>query len=220
MGITLLLSTAISLLIFLPLTFLFFRVIESSNQNMKNIIVGGAASSLVAVIAYLPFSYLYDTSTITSYTEVMKEKKDWAFFILAFFAIISEIVRWRSIADKRFFEGKYLGAILHGVGWSISELIVRYFLFFEGENDEFLDLTFLFLLIIIANSGLATILLRAEENTKFVMFAAFLKFFIELAIISAFGFDHEISEAFLRLYAIIGLEIILVYLTIITRKNK
>lgn len=222
MGIHLLISTLIPSIIFLPLAYFTFKVKKEEENILRNVIIGAAGGCVVGLIIFLPSLLLFSTSTMSSYIAVLdvddKNKRTLAFWVLAINAIASEIIRWQSLSDKRYFDRNIFGSILHGLGWTLAEFSVRFLFFFDtDENKELLYQSILFLLLFVSSSCFAILLLRAAENTKYVMFAAFIKFFIELTIFGTFGYEIGLSKALTRLSAVIGLQIILVYLSFITR---
>ncbi|MHA2251998.1 MAG: hypothetical protein ACXAD7_16665 [Candidatus Kariarchaeaceae archaeon] len=225
MALSLIVSTIIPLIVFLPLAYYTFKVRKDFDHLLRNFITGGLAWSITALIIYLPTSLLLDQSTITSYQAVLDvddlNKRTLAFWVLMFNSIISEVVRWRSISDTRFVDTRYSGLIIHGFGWTFAEYITRYLFFIDnGAEDKYLYQSLLFVLLFFSNSSLAILLLRTTENTKFVMFAAFMRYFLEFTLYGSFGYNLEISNAFQRVGAIVGLQVLLVYLSTISGISK
>ena len=87
-----------------------------------------------------------------------------------------------------------------------------------SENYE-VSVLLLLIFLLISNAGLTTILIRSEENTKYVMFVAFIKFFVEVSLFGALGHQLEFSVRFGRLYFFLAIQTAMFYLTMKTRKN-
>lgn len=230
MGLSIFLSTGITVLIFIPVTIFSIKYIKIENNIFKNFIVGGSAWSIFALIYVLPYSLLFTQSTISNYIAIMDEtntygsidKRTVAFWIILVSCLLSEVVRWKTVSDKKLLQHDYRGTVLHGLGWSVGEFITRYLFFFDENIEEVvLYSTIFFFLIFASNAGLATIMLRAEENTKYVMFAVFLKFFIEIVIFGAFAnIDNSVVESLTRIGVVIALQVVLVYMSMLNRQKN
>ncbi|MHA2401852.1 MAG: hypothetical protein ACXADH_02590 [Candidatus Kariarchaeaceae archaeon] len=225
MIVSLTVSVFLPSVIFLAIFYYWFQITGNRDHVVSNLITGAAAWSIVAIITYLPYRILIDKSTISAYIEVLDvndlDMRTHTFWILLIGVAVSEVVRRLTILDTRFSDQNYLGTILYGLGWAIGEFCTRYIFFFDNNpSNEILYLIILFVYVFVINSSLAILHLRDNQNTKFVMYAIFLNFFVQMAIFGAFGYNLPLTEVFQKIGAIILLQTILIGLSIYVKPEK
>lgn len=220
MALSLFITTLISGAIFIPLGYLLRNNRLDITKWYGSFALGGVGWVGYSVIAFIPYYFLFSESSEENYLEVMKSSRTGLFFILLVLSIISEIIRYELFKGQYFPIKTEKATIVFGIGWGFAEFLTRFLFFFESDVDNYQNSVILLLIfLILANAGLTTILIRSEENTKYVMFAAFIKFFNEIALFGALGHDLEFSIRFSRLYFFLAVQIIMFYLTMKTRKN-
>ena len=228
MVVSLITTTYVASITFILLALIVFGLLHEYEKDYRNIISGGLAWSLVALMMLIPFSFIMDASHISNYEEIFDstrgDNRSLTFWVLALFSFATEITRARFTSKNKAFSKGIRGSLLFGVGWGVAEFITPFLYFFEdGEPIE--NKVAMFLLILILNVNLTIIVLRYSENSKFIMFAIFIRFFFELAVFGGFGniFTEFTSatttgKVIQNLYFIAILQIMIAYLTYITRK--
>lgn len=193
---------------------------NSNNINFVNVSIGGLASwSAVALILYLPSLLLYETSTLANYVNAMVNLRTPLFWLLVLFTLINESIRYLFMRLLNFLEKSYSRALIFGVSWSVLEILTRFISFIPDPFTVIEGLIF-FILFSLVNVNLTIILLRAAENTKFVIFNVFTKLIVELSLFGMFGHGIDTSEILDSFSIIIFLQFGLVVLSILAVKYK
>lgn len=220
MALSLIITTLISGVIFMPLGYLLRNDRLDITKWYGNLSLGGVGWVGYSIIAFIPYYFLFTESSEENYLEVMRNSRTGLFFILLILSILSEITRYELFKSQYFPIKTEKATILFGIGWGFAEFLTRFLFFFENDIENYETSVLLLLVFLICtNAGLTTILIRSEENTKYVMFAAFIKFFTEISLFGALGHNLEFSVRFGRLYFFLTVQIIMFYLTMKTRKN-
>lgn len=225
MAVPLLVSTLIPILIFTPLGLLIKNGTLDMTKMYSSFIVGGIGWSLFSVLSFIPYIYLLTESSQDSYSGIMgdmgdiNDKRTVLFFMLIILSIISEVIRFEFFKSPLFPNKDIKFTIIFGIGWGFAEFIARFLFFFDTDtNHYFASTSLLLLFLMVSNAGLTTILLRSTENTKYVMFATFVKLFVEIAFFGALGFDYSFTVRYGRLTFFFVVQVIMFYLTMKTRK--
>ncbi|MCE7733380.1 MAG: hypothetical protein GPJ54_00790 [Candidatus Heimdallarchaeota archaeon] len=220
MALSLIITTLISGAIFIPLGYLLKNDQLDITKWYANFSLGGVGWVSYSIIALIPYYFLFSESSEDSYLEVMKDSRTGLFFILLVLSIISEIIRYELFKCQYFPIKTEKTTIVFGIGWGFAEFLTRFLFFFESDIENYeASVLLLLIFLMVSNAGLTTILIRSEENTKYVMFAAFIKFFTEIALFGALGHELEFSTRFGRLYFFLVVQIVMFYLTMKTRKR-
>ncbi|OLS24119.1 MAG: hypothetical protein HeimC2_23930 [Candidatus Heimdallarchaeota archaeon LC_2] len=219
MAVSLFLSTLIPILIFVPFGILIKNGTFNISKLYSSFIIGGIGWSVYSILAFIPYYYIFTESSEESYMQTIAENKTLLFFMLIFLSIVSEVVRFEFYKSPIFPEKSIKYTIVFGAGWGVAEFLGRFIFFFDSDMDQYLpSISLLLFFVMISNAGLTTILIRSSENTKYVMFAAFVKFFVEIAFFGAFGNDLGFEDRYSRLGFFFLIQIIMFYLTMKTRK--
>ncbi|MHA2098614.1 MAG: hypothetical protein ACW99A_07995 [Candidatus Kariarchaeaceae archaeon] len=221
MALSLLITTLITAIIFLPIGYLLRKDKFDTSKWYGSVSLGAVGWVLYSIISFVPYYYLFTKSSETSYREVIGDNRTTLFFIILFLSIVSEIIRYEIFKSRYFLFKNERYTMTFGIGWGFAEFMTRFLFFFEPEVDNYIISTVLLLIfLIVSNAGLTTILIRSSENTKYVMFATFIKFFIELALFGALGYDLSFSDRFGKLYFFLVVQTIMFYLTMKTKKPE
>ncbi len=217
MELLLIVSALISVVIFVPFTYYLHKK-EEVNTFLKLFFVGGSAWAIAGLISSLPLLVLFSRSHYTTYQAAMNDNVYIVFGIVIVFVFITEIMRYLAATYMKHFENKILFGVIFGLGWSISEFITRFTGFFEGLESNFIYYLLIFLAIFGINAGLSVLMVRLPENSKYFIFAVFMKLGIEMAIFGSFGFFDDYMEGYVRIFAVIAFEFVLVGLSLLSRK--
>ncbi len=225
MAVPLIVSTLIPILIFTPLGLLIKNGTLDVTKMYSSFIIGGIGWSLYSVFSLVPYYYLFSESSQDNYSKIMGDMGDISdtrtvlFFMLILLSIISEVIRFEFFKSPLLPNKDIKFTILFGVGWGFAEFLARFLFFFETDVDQYFASTSLLLIfLMVSNAGLTTILIRSSENTKYVMFATFVKLFVEIAFFGALGFDYTFNDRYGRLAFFFVVQVIMFYLTMKTRK--
>lgn len=219
MELPLLVTTLISIILFIPFIYYLNKKEGSEVNNLTSVFTGGAAWAVYAAVIFLPSLLLYNSSNINSYAKTIVENRTGLFWLLIVFILLSEVIRFLAVKRLKFFNGSKQFAVLFGLGWGISEIFTRFAFFFD-DSFSFFEILIFFLLIIAMNVGLALVLIRAVQNTKYFIFSVFMKLQIELGIYGSLGYKIGSTETLLALFGIAFLEGILIFVTLITMDYK
>ncbi|MDH5402081.1 MAG: hypothetical protein OEY49_06285 [Candidatus Heimdallarchaeota archaeon] len=212
-------SSILFLFITLFICHINFKVLKRSfSTPLANILLGTLGSSIYLVLTILPLLIFHDISTIDTYNNAIVNKRTPLFWILILISLFSEATRFLATKNEKYTLRTINGMVVFGLGWSIVEFFGKFLWFFENTDNYMSNFLLLFTFILLFNVGVSIIIIRAEENTRFVMFTAFLKFFIEMAIYGGFGYVNDFSLVFSRLYFMLFLIYLLVLLSLVTRK--
>ena len=219
MELPLIVTTLISIILFIPFTYYLNKKEGPVVNNITSLFTGGAAWAVTATIILLPSLILYDSHYITSYSSAILEKRTVLFWLLVLFVLVNEVIRFLAIRKLQFFNGSKKFAVLFGLGWGISEIFTRFAFFFD-TSFSILQISIFYIIIIAMNIGISLIIIRAIQNTKYVIFSVFIKLQIELAIYGTLGYKIGASDTLLALFGVLFLEGVLVFLTLITLNYK
>lgn len=217
MELQLILSALISVVIFVPFAYYLHKK-EEVNVYLKLFFVGGSAWAIAGLISSLPLLVLFSRSHYTTYQTTMNNNVYIVFGIVIVFVFITEIMRYLAVTYMKHFDNKILFGVVFGLGWTISEFITRFTGFFEGLDSNFIYYLLIFLALFGINSGLSVLMIRLPENSKYFIFAVFMKLTIELSIFGAFGFFDDYMEGYLSIFGVIAFELVLVGLSLLSRK--
>ena len=213
----LILSTLISTVLFVPSAYYVHKNVDII--PLKVFLTGGAAWSLTALVTLLPtYLLLFKTNSMASYQDVMENIHYAVFGLILLFAAFSELFRFKAVVLRNYFDNKIKCGIMFGLGWSISEYITRYMVFFKDTDGYFLNSLILFLLLFAINASFAVMLIRTSENGKYYIFAVFMKVIVDIALFGSFGFNPDIMAAFGDILGVVIFLIVMVAFSLFVRK--
>ncbi len=217
MELNLILSSIIPAIVLIPIVYILYKKEGFSDNKLSILLFGGVAISVTSIIMLLPTYLLYSSSTIHNYRIAIENKKGLLVSLLILFALITEAFRFKAISMVDFFDKNITNAIIFGIGWGAIEVFIRFAFFFDSTYTNIQVISF-YLIIIAMNTGLSVVYIRAAENTKFVIFGAFMKFIFEIAIYGGFGYTLTASIMLSTLSIIVLLELTMVYLSMYVMK--
>ncbi len=184
--------------------------------KIRSFIFGASSGSIAMLIMAPIFLIIYSESTIDTYRTAMVH--NYALFgILVIYAVVLEGMQWIGVKSSNFFDNKIPYAFIFGFGWTISEFVNR-FLFFFNNGNTILYSTILFVYLLIVNIAFSSELIRAMENTKFVIYCVFLKLSLELGFYGALGLSSSLNDGLMALGGAIIVQVILISLSLFVRK--
>lgn len=219
MALSLIVTTLLSVILFVPLAYYLFTTRKTNSLSL--IIFGGASWSIVAVVQYIIiflFNLVTDFNIISDYSvnsisSVMSGNRALTFWYILLIPIVNQIILYQGTV--RLFpeqNDKIVSYLFFGAGCGVSEFIHR-FAFLEMDVTEWI---FLFIYTLLLSVGLASTIIRVSENTKFIVFATFLKSFSELGIFGTYAFQPD--QLIPNLTFVIILTSILLSLSYLTKK--
>lgn len=222
MEIPLIVTSIIPALIFGPLYWFVYRKNDNLSEMSKLAILGGTGWSALSIIMMIPFSFILEASSEKRYLEIfntgMDDHRTILFWMVFVFALFSEVIKFHIVRTEKEWIGNYRSLFWLGTFWGLFEFFTRFLFFFDKISSNLTTLLFLLIYITVLNQGLSMIILRTEENTKFLMFSAIMCFFAELTLYGAFGHILTTTVRIGRLAYVLVLHVFIVYLSVLTRK--
>lgn len=183
--------------------------------------LAGLIQLIILLFIYLiePRFELGLTSELPNYISAVVDYRTLLFWYIFVATIASEAMRFIGSQSDNFSPKNHISFALFGLGWGIAEFSTR-FLGFFNENESVVYYVFIFLMYLLMNIFLSMLMIRVNENTRFVMFAVFNKFFFELAIFGVFGYENPLPEEFGTLWLIVFFSILMISLSIYTKNYE